>query len=217
MSIRLTLHCASLFLLEVSEDARQSFAASSSIGLVPPLPIAPSRSQNSNLNTAQSRERSHRVPRRILPANQIFVDEYRTGELDMNARDSIGPISAYSSELPSPPNSGMFTKSFAEGLTSLPVIPSEEPSRMSDAPYCPAPVPQTPSRARRATVVTRSPEPVKQRSSLDMETHGPAPKRREKSKSQNDLGRPITPITRLEFEIERREFIMLVLAEDPND
>lgn len=119
-----------------------------------------------------------RIPRKILPANQIFVDQYQSGE----------PTSA---------DSGM------------PTIPSDMPCNLIL-------IPQTPSRTRRATVVTRSPDPLRQRNSLqlDVQLATSAPKRREKSKSQNDLGRPITPITRLEFEIERREFLFAFILRD---
>ena len=71
-------------------------------------------------------------------------------------------------------------------------------------------VPQTPSRRRRATVVTRSPEPVGKGMKLEIDTVSPyssPSKRREKSKSQNDLARPITPVTKLEFELERRTWL----------
>ncbi|KAJ2982066.1 hypothetical protein NUW54_g10795 [Trametes sanguinea] len=62
-------------------------------------------------------------------------------------------------------------------------------------------VPETPSRKRRATVVTRSPETKRKPPSLEIDV-SPS-KRREKSKSHSELVRPITPITKLEFELER--------------
>ena len=94
---------------------------------------------------------------------------------------------------------------------TLPTIPSEdERSRVEPV------VMHTPNRnrARRATVVTRSPEPKvasvskaqMQHKRLSLEVDTSPSKRREKSRSQNDLCRAITPITQLEFEIERREF-----------
>lgn len=88
---------------------------------------------------------------------------------------------------------------------TLPTIPSEDERSRVEVVHA------SPNRARRATVVTRSPEPnqikVEKRPSLEVDTavtSSPS-KRREKSKSQNDLGRAITPVTQLEFEIERRE------------
>lgn len=69
--------------------------------------------------------------------------------------------------------------------------------------------PVTPRHRRRATILSRSPEKTKTMLDLDLEL-SPS-KRREKSKSQNDLqmvgtglGRAITPVTRLEFELEQR-------------
>ncbi|KAL4250578.1 Serine/threonine-protein kinase ATG1 [Abortiporus biennis] len=224
---------------KVVEDARQTFAASSSSTPLPPFPAAPvtrvsqhltetntsahnnallssqSSNPNSNVNTstnlsANTSRRTSRLPRKILPANQIFVNEY----------ESAG-LSAMMSPPPSAsPNHGSFNmdSSMMKELPTIPTILSDDYSRAEeDVPPVPSlpplvfsqPLPQppqTPSRARRATVVTRSPEPVgkaKPKLELEMDLDASPSKRREKSKSQNDLGRPITPITRLEFEIER--------------
>lgn len=94
---------------------------------------------------------------------------------------------------------------------TLPTIPSEDERSRVEVVHA------SPNRARRATVVTRSPEPkqvkTEKRPSPEVDTavtSSPS-KRREKSKSQNDLGRAITPITQLEFEIERREFSRFLL------
>ena len=84
--------------------------------------------------------------------------------------------------------------------------PPEELSR-SDifAKLSDGPVTSSPHR-RRATIATRTLiSPARKRPSLELSPS----KRREKSKSQNDLqtvglGRAITPINRLEFEIEQR-------------
>lgn len=122
------------------------------------------------------------------------------------------------SPLPSP--SCLNTMNFREH--SLPTIPSEAPSGaiepqsrslLSDASMCASSMgptvvlspPQTPSRKRRATVVTHSPENVRKAVSLEIDVS--PMKRREKSRSHGDLLRPITPVTKLEFELERREYI----------
>lgn len=156
------------------------------------------------------------MPRKIMAANQIFVNEYESGVFDRST------LSASASALPSP--SFLNTMNFAEH--SLPTIPSEMPSRVSHdnahehsrsymgeeqpgrASTSALVVPETPSRKRRATVVTRSPEMKRERPSLEVDT-SPS-KRREKSKSYSELVRPITPITKLEFELERCTYIYLL-------
>lgn len=137
------------------------------------------------------------MPRKILAANQIFADGYESGFLDQSGLSSLDRSGSYyftegKSELKSPvPNIN----------DTLPTIPSEQPSVCSN-PQSPS-VPETPSRrTRRATVVTRSPEPARKKPSLEIDT-SPC-RRREKSRSQNDLIRPITPVTKLEFELQKR-------------
>ncbi|KAI0357501.1 hypothetical protein OH77DRAFT_1588381 [Trametes cingulata] len=207
---------------KVVDEARQNFAASTSSAPLPPLPLAPVSRRSSYTNTTMNRSgRGNRVPRRILPANQIFVDGYEPSTYDRSG--TMSP-SALGSPLPSP--SFLNTMNFAEH--SLPTIPSELPSRVSHEPeeeherehersrsYNAAQVeagnasggalmvPETPSKKRRrATVVTRSPE-TKRKSRPSLEIDVSPSKRREKSKSHSDLVRPITPITKLEFELER--------------
>lgn len=179
-------------LSEVVEDARQTFAASApGSHLLPPLPVAPvsrnPRPDSQNLNKSQ---RSSRVPRKILAANQIFVNEFESGE--------VSP-SFTSDYFSSAPPSAALNGTFAINET-LPTIPSE---MNSPAPICETPATPPRTRARRATVVTKSPEVKANRPSLEIEIGDSPSKRKEKSKSQNDLCRPITPIAKLEFEIER--------------
>ena len=200
------------------DEARQNFAASTGPNPTPAaLPIAPvsRRSSYSRSN------KGNRIPRKILAANQIFVDDY---EPDTFARNSsmlsCDRSAASMSPLPSP--SCMNTTHFTINQT-LPTIPSEGPSSILDTSRSyvtesparagsagPSTVianapPQTPTRRRRATVVTRSPEDGRKALSLELDM-SPS-KRREKSRSHGDLLRPITPITKLEFELERRMFI----------
>ncbi|KAI0769137.1 hypothetical protein BD413DRAFT_560042 [Trametes elegans] len=195
----------------VVDEARQNFAASTSSGPLPALPVAPV-SRRSSYNTRSGR---NRVARKILPANQIFVDGYEPSTHDRSTASASMSVSASASPLPSP--SFLNTMNFAEH--SLPTIPSELPSRVSheDSRSCAGEpelrpeasgaglaalaIPGTPSRKRRATVVTRSPENKRKTPSLEIDT-SPS-KKREKSKSQSDLARPITPVTKLEFELQR--------------
>jgi len=173
---------------KVVEDARQNFASSSSIGPLPPLPLAPISRRASLTRT----NRSARMPRKILAASEIFVDGYESPSMDRSTATS-DRASAYFAEarsrIDATPNADM----------TLPTIPSELPSFALEGQSFA--MPETPSRRRRATVVTRSPEPGG-KGSLTIDTSSPS-KRREKSKSQNDLARPITPVTKLEFELER--------------
>lgn len=87
---------------------------------------------------------------------------------------------------------------------TIPTIPSEEPSCVSLDHHDVPEIPCTPvrTRARCATILTRSPEAQK-RPSLEIDTV--TPNHKAKSRSQHDLGRPITPVTRLTFELEQRE------------
>ncbi|THH31245.1 hypothetical protein EUX98_g2950 [Antrodiella citrinella] len=186
---------------KVVEDARHNFNASTTVGPLPPLPVAPiarhkSLKDNQDTSADLSRsQRSNRVPRRILAANQIFVNEYETGT------PAPSPLaSSFECGSLQPPSS-----SFAMENNTLPTIPSED-ERSRVEPTL-APVNASPNRARRATVVTRSPEPkvkVKHERRMSLEVNFSSPtKRREKSRSQNDLGRCITPVTQLEFEVEK--------------
>ena len=196
------------------DEARQNFAAStSSVPAVPTaLPIAPVSRRSSYSRSGKT----NRVPRKMLAAHQIFIDDF---EPDAYARNSsilsMDRSAASMSPLPSP--SYHNTTHFSINQT-LPTIPSEAPSSILDAvPITESPArsgsvgpstvvapPQTPTRRRRATVVTRSPETGRNTKSLELDL-SPS-KRREKSRSHGDLLRPITPITKLEFELERRKF-----------
>ncbi|TBU59232.1 hypothetical protein BD310DRAFT_948155 [Dichomitus squalens] len=196
---------------KVVDEARQNFAASTSSGPAPALPIAPM-----SRGSSYSRSRGNRIPRKILAANQIFVNDYEP-EASSNrhsAAFSMDRSAASMSPLPSPSylNAARFQDQ------TLPTIPSEAPSgaveplsqslsyadlpRRADSmgPTIVLSSPQTP-RKRRATVVTRSPE--NGRKALSLEIDVSPSKRREKSRSHGDLLRPITPVTKLEFELER--------------
>ncbi|OCH84370.1 kinase-like protein [Obba rivulosa] len=175
------------------EDTRQNFAATTSVPPAP-LPISPVSRRPS---ITRSNRSTGRMPRKILAASEIFADVSQIVEGELSPRsDSVFPTSPMGWSREDKTNLDVLEH-------TLPTIPSEQPSTASPVQ---SPMPETPRR-RRATVVTRSPEPAHERkASLDLQvdTTSPSPsKRREKSKSQNDLARPITPVTRLEFELEQ--------------
>ncbi|KAI0315826.1 hypothetical protein OF83DRAFT_1061408 [Amylostereum chailletii] len=158
---------------KVVEDARQNFA-SSSVTQLPPLPIAPSRSTSHNVSV-----RSSRLPRKLLAASEIFSDS------DLSPGDRSF-LSASASSY-----TGTVNKTRIPDNT-LPTIPSEEPSRGTLSF-------DSPKRMRRATVLGQSPGKSR---SLEIDPGSPS-HRREKSRSQNDLQRAISPVSKLTFELDR--------------
>ncbi|EMD40193.1 hypothetical protein CERSUDRAFT_81481 [Gelatoporia subvermispora B] len=173
------------------EDTTQNFAANASIPLSP-LPLSPVSRRPS---ITRSNRSTGRMPRKILAASEIFSDISQTADGELSPRmDCSFPASPVDASKLDRTNMNFIDQ-------TLPTIPSEQPSTVSPVK---SPVPETPRR-RRATVVTRSPQPShgkKASLELHIDTGSPS-KRREKSKSQNDLARPITPVTKLEFELEQ--------------
>jgi len=160
---------------EVVEDARQSFASTSTqMTPLPPLPIAPvSRSY-----------RSSRLPRKVLAASEIFSDETEQGQNQTMS-------SAYAT--------ANNTATLEEGITC-----SEGTSQL-------LPVLRTPTRKRRATVSTRSPEPIETQNTFDIDAESPS-KRKEKCRSHGNLFQlHITPISMLELELEKRKRLLMSL------
>ncbi|KAI0629768.1 hypothetical protein C8Q77DRAFT_1075749 [Trametes polyzona] len=164
---------------EVVDEAREVFnaASTSTTALPPPLPLAPISRRSSSHGTNRS-GRANRVPRKILPANQIFVNEYESGMIDR----STALASVSMSPLPSP----FFLNTMNFAAHSLPTSPSELPSRVSHDDHEPEqsfsqglaqeagspllrPMPERPSQKRRATVVTRSPETKRRGPSLELD------------------------------------------------
>ena len=156
---------------EVVEDARLNFASASTSPSQVPLPIPPISRSSSQNRT----NRSSRLPRKVLAASQIFANnEYANGSTSMSA----------------------FVTVDAPGVDkTLPALPSEGPSGAADFIAV-----TTPPRPRRATITSRSPEVLKTKTSFDINSGSPS-KRKEKSKSQGNLLRPIVPFDRLGLEM----------------
>lgn len=166
--------------LEVVEDARQTFSTGKEAPL-PPLPLPPA-TRTTNLSSSQTRSnRSSRLPRRILAANQIFSE----------SGDQSTEMSSFVTSVYASPDT------------------STSPDNLNDSSALSVPQLQTPSRQRRATVSTRSPDPVVSgpiEPSFDIENGSPS-KRKEKSKSHGNLFQlHIAPAATLGAELDKRKF-----------
>jgi hypothetical protein len=176
------------YIPEVVADARQNFA-SSNVTLLPPLPVAPGP-QTRRPSRDRSRDnssRSTRPSRGAVAANQVFQVEE-----DSNADQS------FASTVTSAPNDH---RCAAPADTPL-AIPLEGPSRPA-FPF------DSPRPTRRATVLGRSPEKMH---CLDIDVDLTPSKRKEKSKSANDLKRLIRPISKVQFELDKCESKLDVLS-----
>lgn len=172
---------------EVVEDAKQNFASSSSAHDLPlpplPLPLACNASQN----------RSSRLPRRVLAASQIFQ------------ADENGNVSPMDQTMLSTANSMYLTPSdTSRGTNPLPADTFTEPKSPSLSQgkknHLQVPEIHTPSRQRRATVSTRSPESSDQVSGIE----GSPSKQKERSRSYGNLFQMhIAPISLLEAELSK--------------
>lgn len=161
---------------EVVADARQNFA-SSNVSLLPPLPVPPGPQTR-----RPSRDHSQRPSRRALPANHVFQVE-EDWSIDQSFTSSSTPAQYdYHDVVPT---------------DILPTAPREGPSCSAFSCDGPRPTP-----TRRATVLGRTPE---QSRILNIDADMTPSKRREKSKSANDLNRLIRPISKVQFELDRRE------------
>jgi serine/threonine-protein kinase GIN4 len=187
---------------EVVEDAKQNFASSSSAQDLPlpplPLPLARNASQ----------KRCSRLPRRVLAASQIFqADE--NGNVSPMDQTMVSTANSYltvndtsrSSINPTPADTSIIepkSPSPAEATGSQLQIPEIH----------------TPSRQRRATVSTRSPEPAEQ----VFDTEGSPSKQKERSRSYGNLFQMhITPISLLEAELSKSLlFFSLIYSNNGN-
>jgi len=207
---------------EVVEEAKLNFAMASPKELaLPPLPAPLSR------NPSQNRSR---LPRRVLAASQIFQSDENgniTPMMDHDQSMMSGQNSSFLSAGNISRNNSLPSPSQALGTPATPlkmnsVLPTIEGSEASPSQFV-IPEIHTPSRQRRATVNSRSPEPAA-RAVVDPKT-GIAPegdkdtelgspsKRREKSKSHGHLlDKHIIPISLLEMQINARMFILFFFA-----
>jgi serine/threonine-protein kinase GIN4 len=149
--------------------------ASSNVSLLPPLPVPPGPQTRRS-----SRDRSQWPSRRALPASQVFQVE----------EDSSVDQSFASSS-----NSAQNDHHNVVLTHILPTGPREGPS-------CSAFSYDGPRPTRRATVLGRTPEKPR---ILTIDTDMTPSKRREKSKSANDLNRLIRPVSKVQFELDKRE------------
>lgn len=182
---------------EVVEDAKQNFASTSTAQDLPlpplPLPLACNVSQN----------RSSRLPRRVLAASQIFQ------------ADENGNVSPMDQTMLSTANSTYLSANDTSRGTNPPDIFAEPktPSSPSHEKKSHLQIPDihTPSRQRRATVSTRSPEPSEQVSGID----GSPSKQKERSRSYGNLfQRHIAPISLLEAGLsnKRVSFFLCIIS-----
>lgn len=126
-----------------------------------------------------SRDRSQRPSLRALPANQVF---------QVVEDSSVDQSFASSDPSQNDHHSVVLTD-------RLPTCPREGPS-------CSAFSYNGPRPTRRATVLGRTPEKPR---ILNIDADMTPSKRREKSKSANDLNRLIRPISKVQFELDKRE------------
>lgn len=149
--------------------------ASSNVSLLPPLPVPPGPQTR-----RPSRDHSCRPSRRALhPANQVFQAE-EDWSLDQSFTSSSTPAQNDYHDI---------------STNILSTVPREGPG--CSAFPCDGPRP-----TRRATVLGGSPEKSR---ILNIDADMTPSKRREKSKSANDLNRLIRPISKVQFELDRRE------------
>lgn len=166
---------------KVVEETRQNFASTSIVEptALPLVPVSRSSSQNNRLRQSQHNNnsnttRSSRLPRRHLPANQIFAE----------MTDPNAPLS------PARGDQSMSFSYIDAPESSCPVLPTLSV------------LGQTPPRQRRATISTRSPAQEKDKSGEDdMLSIGTPSKRREKSRSYGNLDRHIRDVAKLEMEL----------------
>ena len=139
------------------------------------------------LSRSASQNRGARLPRRALAANQIFTPE--------------GAADQSTSFIDSGENKGSTTE------RPLPQLPPDASTAGG--------IIRSPPRQRRATVSTRSPEPANTENDCD-EPLGSPSKRKDRWRSHGNLAQPISPISRLEFELQRRGFALGLITVTPS-
>ena len=128
------------------------------------------------MSRVSSVNRTSRLPRKILTASQIFSSD---GSMDPTASSSFA-----------------FVEVSPSVDKTLPAIPADDSTASSSF------LVVSPPKARRATITIRSLEGLKTQDNFDLDTGSPS-KRKEKSKSQGNLLRPIQTIERLELELKK--------------
>ena len=183
---------------EVIEDAKQNFA-SPSTAKDKDLPLPP---LSLPLACNVSQDRSSRLPRRVLAASQIFQ------------ADENGNVSPMDETMLSTGNSTFLSANDISRSTILPpadtLADPKTPSSPSQKKTSQLRIPEihTPSRQRRATVSTRSPEPSDQVSGIE----GSPSKPKERSRSYGNLfQRRIAPISLLEAELNKSLLFLFAL------
>lgn len=178
-------------IIEVVEDAKQNFASTSTAQdlPLPPLPLP----------LACNVSRSSRLPRRVLAASQIFQ------------ADENGNVSPMDQTMFSTGNSTFLSANDTSRSTIPPPADAFADPRTPSSPsqgkkgHLQIPEIHTPSRQRRATVSTRSPEPSEQVSGIE----GSPSKRKERSRSYGNLFQMhIAPISLLEAELSKSLFFL---------
>lgn len=166
-----------IFYSEVVEDARQTFASSSTheLATLPSLPVAPlSRSASHNRTN-----RSSRLPRKVLAASQIFTDDD-----DRSAFDLSNITGSYATA-----NNTTTEQSEGRSLLQLPVIYTPSRPRRATVSICsPEKTLQTPP-------------------DMDIETGSPSKRREKSKSHGNLFQLHIAPISFLEAEINKRESV----------
>ncbi|KAG6330771.1 hypothetical protein ID866_8318 [Astraeus odoratus] len=165
---------------KVVEETRQNFASTSVTQptALPLVPVSRSSSQNNHLRNSQNTNynttrSSSRLPRRHLPANQIFAE----------LTNPDAPLS------PASKDRSMSFSYVDVPESSCPVLPTLSV------------LAQTPPRKRRATILTRSPAQEK-KAGDESDALSPSPSRqREKSRSYGNLDRHIRDVAKLELEL----------------
>jgi len=149
--------------------------------LLPPLvPPGPQTRRPSLGRSHDNLSQLTRPSRRALPANQIFQVEEDSSP-DHNLACSSSPA-----------------RNDHRGVVHTDILPGVLSKRTSPSTFSY----DNPRPTRRATVLGRSPEKPR---ILDIDVDMTPSKRREKSKSANDLKRLIRPISKVQFELDRRK------------
>jgi serine/threonine-protein kinase GIN4 len=172
-----TCSCCCFHILEVVADAKQNFA-SSNASLLTPLPVAPG--PQTRRPSRDNSNRSIRPSHKAVAANQIFQVKEDTKADESFVSTATSVDNDLHCAVPADTHPAILP-----GGASRPNYPFESPRPI-----------------RRATVLGHSPEQLR---GLDIEVDMTPSKRKEKSKSANDLKRLIRPISKVQLELDKCE------------